>query len=187
MGNFVAEVTIFYDRASKIEVKASIFTMLFWNTDMSQFRGIEIRRLESSKGGMVEFFTAQASHETMLVQIPPNTIDDLFVHKTHTDQLLVVKGQFVLVTLLNKQYQYIPLSEDHSVVVRIPPGVLHGAINLSSEPCVLVNAVLRHKPPQQRDYVPHKRPFPYDLEAAEAALKNLEVTNRIKNYGATPV
>jgi dTDP-4-dehydrorhamnose 3,5-epimerase-like enzyme len=163
--------------------------MLFWNTDMSKtkFRGIEIRRLESIKGGMVEFFTAQASHETMLVQIPPNTIDDLFVHKTHTDQLLVVKGQFVLATLLDKQYEYIPLSENHSVVVTIPPGVLHGAINLSSEPCVLVNAVLRHKPPQPRDYIPHKRPFPYNLEAAQAALKNLEITNQVKNYGATPV
>lgn len=154
---------------------------------MSKYRGIEIRRLESSKGGMVDFFTAQASHETMLVQVPPNTVDDLFVHKTHTDQLLVVKGRFVIVTLLNKQYQYIPLSEDHPELVIIPPGVLHGAINLSSQPCVLVNAVLRHKPPQARDYIPHKRPFPYDLEAAEAALKNLEMTNQINNDGATPV
>lgn len=151
---------------------------------MGKFRGIEIRRLESSKGGMVEFFTAQASHETMLVQVPPNTIDDLFVHKTHTDQLLVVKGRFVIVTLLNKQYQYIPLSEDCPELVIIPPGVLHGAINLSSEPCVLVNAVLRHKPPQPRDYIPHKRPFSYDLKIAEVALKNLEMT-RIKSYGAT--
>lgn len=161
--------------------------MLFYNTVMSKYRGIEIRRLVSSKGGMVDFFTAQASHETMLVQVPPNTVDDLFVHKTHTDQLLVVKGRFVIVTLLNKQYQYIPLSEDHPELVIIPPGVLHGAINLSSQPCVLVNAVLRHKPPQARDYIPHKRPFPYDLEAAEAALKNLEMTNQIKNYGATRV
>lgn len=154
---------------------------------MSKFRGMELRRLESSKGGMVEFFTAQASDETMLVQIPPNTVDDLFVHKTHTDQLLVVKGRFIIVTLLNKQYQYIPLSEDHPVAMIIPPGVLHGAINLSSEPCVLVNAVLRHKPPQKRDYIPHKRPFPYDLEAAKAALRYLEVTNKIEIFGETPI
>ena len=46
---------------------------------------LEIRPLESIKGGMTHFFTPQASHETMLVQIPANTIDDLFVHKSQTD------------------------------------------------------------------------------------------------------
>ncbi|MGB3653863.1 MAG: dTDP-4-dehydrorhamnose 3,5-epimerase, partial [Rivularia sp. (in: cyanobacteria)] len=111
---------------------------------MSKARGIEIRYLESIKGGMTKFFTPQASNETMLVQIPPNTVEDLFVHKSQTDQLLVVKGRFVLVTLINKQYQYIPLSEKYPAVVTIPPGVLHGVINTTSESCVVVNAVLRH-------------------------------------------
>jgi len=143
---------------------------------MNKARGIEIRYLESIKGGMAQFFTPQASNETMLVQIAPNTIDDLFVHKSQTDQLLVVKGQFVLVTLINKEYQYIPLSEKYPAVVKIPPGVLHGAINISSEPCVIVNAVLRHREPQKLDYVTRGRPFPYDLAAAEAALTNLETT-----------
>lgn len=143
---------------------------------MNKARGIEIRYLESIKGGMAQFFTPQASNETMLVQIAPNTIDDLFVHKSQTDQLLVVKGQFVLVTLINKQYQYIPLSEKYPAVVKIPPGVLHGAINISSEPCVIVNAVLRHREPQKLDYVTRGRPFPYDLAAAEAALTNLVVS-----------
>jgi dTDP-4-dehydrorhamnose 3,5-epimerase-like enzyme len=143
---------------------------------MSQARGIEFRLLESVKGGMAEFYTPQSSNETMLVQIPSGTIDDLFVHKSQTDQLLVVKGQFVLVTLINGQYQYIPLSEYRPQVVIIPPGVLHGAINLDSEPCVLVNAVLRHKPPHDRDYIPKKRPFAYDLAAARGALRELEET-----------
>lgn len=141
-------------------------------------REIKIRQLESIKGGMVEFFTLQTSHETILAQIAPNTIDDLFVHKSQTDQLLVVKGQVVLVTLINKQYQYIPLSENHPVVVTIPPGVLHGAINLSSQPCLVVNAVLRHRPPQERDYVTCPKPFPYNLEAATLALKQLEATQK---------
>ncbi len=145
---------------------------------MKNVRSIEIRQLESIKGGMTQFFTPQASHETMLVQIPANTIDDLFVHKSQTDQLLVVKGQFVLVSLINKKYQYLALSEDYPAVVTIPPGVLHGAINLSSDPCVLVNAVLRHRPTQERDYITRARPFPYDLAAAEAALKQLEATQK---------
>nr|WP_210404592.1 cupin [Chroococcidiopsis sp. TS-821] len=137
---------------------------------MSSVRGVEIRLLSAVKGGMTEFYTPQSSHETMLVQIPPNTIDDLFVHKTQTDQLLVVKGSFVLVVLVNRRYQYIPLSDRKPTVVKIPPGVLHGAINLSPEPCVLVNAVLRHHPAADKDYQPHKPPFPYDIEAAKAVL-----------------
>ncbi len=143
---------------------------------MTNIRGIEIRYLESMKGGMTSFFTPQTSNETMLVQIPGNTVEDLFVHKSQTDQLLVAKGRFVLVTLINKQYQYTPLSEEYPAVVTIPPGVLHGAINLSSEPCVVVNAVIRHREPQELDYVVRKKPFPYDLKAAEAAWSNLEAT-----------
>lgn len=134
---------------------------------MNSVRGIEIYSLASTKGGTIEFYTPQSSHETMLVQVPPDTSDDLFVHKSQTDQLLVVKGCLVIVALINRQYQYIPLSEHKPVVVKIPPGVMHGAINLNSEPCVLVNAVLRHRSPQAGDYIPRKRPFPYDLELAK--------------------
>jgi uncharacterized RmlC-like cupin family protein len=141
---------------------------------MNKARGITIRHLESIKGGMAQFFTPQASNETMLVQVPPHAEDDLFVHKSQTDQLLVVKGEFVLVTLINKQYQYIPLSEKQPAVAIIPPGVLHGAINFSSEACVVVNAVLRHRPVQPLDYVTRGKPFPYDLEAAKSALDNLK-------------
>lgn len=138
---------------------------------MNSVRGVEIRPLASIKGGMTEFYTPQSSHETMLVQIPPNTIDDLFVHKAQTDQLLVVKGSFVLVVLVNRRYQYIPLSDHKPVVVKIPPGVMHGAINISTEPCVLVNAVLRHRPTIAKDYQPHQPPFPYDLDAARTILE----------------
>jgi len=141
---------------------------------MSLVREIEICPLASVKGGMAEFYTPQSSHETMLVQIPAGTIDDLFVHKSQTDQIFVVKGRLVLVTLINRRYQYTPLSEHRPVVVKIPPGVLHGAININPEPCVLVNAVLRHRPPQERDYIPQKRPFPYNIAVAQAVLAQYE-------------
>ncbi len=52
---------------------------------------------------MSQFYTPQSSHETILVQIPPNSVDDLFVHHFQTDQLLVVKGNFVLVVLQNRR------------------------------------------------------------------------------------
>ncbi|MGL4622153.1 cupin [Chroococcidiopsis sp.] len=141
---------------------------------MAAHRGIEIYPLASIQGGMAQFYTPQSSHETMLVQIPPHTIDDLFVHKSQTDQILVVRGRLALVTLENKQYRYTPLSDRLPQVVKIPPGVLHGAINLDSEPCTIVNAVLRHRPTQPRDYIPRPRPFPYNLAIAGAKLAEME-------------
>lgn len=137
---------------------------------MGLVRQVEVRQLDSIKSGMVEFYTPQASHETLLAQIPPHLIDALFVHHFQTDQLLVVRGSFVLVVLQNRQYEYIVLSEHHPRVVKIPPGVPHGAINLSDETCLIVNAVLRHGPADDRDYRPLRLPFPYDLAKAKALL-----------------
>jgi dTDP-4-dehydrorhamnose 3,5-epimerase-like enzyme len=131
---------------------------------------IEIRYLESIKGGMAEFYTPQASHETMLVQIPPGTIDELFVHHFQTDQILVVRGSFVLITLQNRRYQYIGLSEHRPAVVTIPPGIPHGAVNLTDEPCVLVNALLRHGPNHPKDYQPMQPLIAYDFAAIQAAV-----------------
>jgi uncharacterized RmlC-like cupin family protein len=107
------------------------------------------------------------------VQIAAGAIDDLFVHHFQTDQILVVRGSFVLVVLSDRQYKYIPLSESVPAVVTIPPNVPHAAINLSDIPCVMVNAVLRHGAAYPKDYQPRRHPFPYDLEAASQALKSL--------------
>lgn len=137
---------------------------------MALISQVEVRRLDSIKSGMVEFYTPQSSHETLLAQIPAGLIDDLFVHHFQTDQLLVVRGSFVLVVLQNRRYEYIPLSEDQPQVVTIPPGIPHGAINLSQDTCMLVNAVLRHGPAHDRDYRPLRKPFPYDIARAEALL-----------------
>ncbi len=140
---------------------------------MGLIQGVTLQTMQSIQGGMAEFYTPQSSDETILVKIPANTIDDLFVHKHQTDQLLVVKGSFVLVVLYDRSYQYIPLSEDLPQVVTIPRGVLHGSINLSNQDCLLVNAVLRHGEPSPRDYQPVARPFPYDIEKAKRSLQNI--------------
>ena len=141
---------------------------------MGLIQGVQIRALESIQGGMAEFYTPQSSNETMVVKIPANTVDDLFVHKHQTDQLLVVKGSFVLIILYDRQYQYIPLSAQFPQVVTIPPKILHGAINPTKEDCLLVNAVLRHGEPQEKDYQPVTKPFAYDIEKAKLGLQNLE-------------
>lgn len=138
---------------------------------MGAIAGISIKPLQSIQGGMAEFYTPQSSHETMLVKVPAQTIDDLFVHRHQTDQLLVVRGSFILVILYDRSYQYIPLSENQPQVVTIPSKILHGAINLSSEDCFLVNAVLLNGKPTAKDYQPVKKPFPYDLELARTKLE----------------
>lgn len=137
---------------------------------MGLVKRVEVRVLDSIKSGMVEFYTPQFSHETVLAQIPARLVDDLFVHHFQTDQLLVVRGSFVLVVLQNKQYDYIPLSERQPKVVTIPPGVPHGAINLSEEPCLVVNAVIRHGVAHERDYRPLRLPYPFDIAKAKALL-----------------
>lgn len=140
---------------------------------MGLIPGITLQKIESIQGGMSEFYTPQLSDETMVVKVTANSIDDLFVHKHQTDQLLVVKGSFVLVVLYDRRYQYIPLSEDLPQVVTIPRGVLHGSINFSDRDCLLVNAVLRHGEPNPRDYQPVFKPFPYDLDRARLSLQKL--------------
>ncbi len=140
---------------------------------MGLIQGVTLQTIKSIQGGMAEFYTPQSSDETMLVKIPAHTIDDLFVHKHQTDQLLVVKGSFVLVVLYDRSYQYIPLSEEIPQVVTIPRGVLHGSLNLSNQDCLLVNAVLRHGEPSERDYQPIARPFPYDIEKARQSLQHI--------------
>jgi dTDP-4-dehydrorhamnose 3,5-epimerase-like enzyme len=112
----------------------------------------------------------------MLVQLEAGVAEDLFVHHFQTDQLLVVRGAFVLVILQNRSYRYLYLSDRNPQVVMIPPGVPHGAVNLSKESCRLINAVIRHGPPYAKDYQPIKLPFPYDLKwvrtiMAQAAIE----------------
>lgn len=140
---------------------------------MGLIKGVNIKAIESIQGGMAEFYTPQSSDETMIVKLSANSEDDLFVHKQQTDQILVVKGSFVLIVLYNKQYQYIPLSEKQPQVATIPPGILHGAINFEDRDCLLVNAVLRHGEPHPKDYQPVAKPFPYDLQQARLSLKSL--------------
>jgi quercetin dioxygenase-like cupin family protein len=139
---------------------------------MTLIKTVSQKKLQSIQGGMSLFYTPQSSHETMLVEIPPQTIDDLFVHHFQTDQLLVVKGHFVLVVLQNRQYQYLHLTENNPQVITIPPGIPHGAINLTDNTCLLVNAVLRHGETHPKDYKPIKRPFIYDLNLVKKLMEN---------------
>ena len=138
---------------------------------MSKLSQITLHPLSSEKSGSSEFYELQRSDQTILVEVGARVIEDLFVHHFQTDQLLVVKGSLVIVTLQNRRYEYHALSEHNPTAIKIPPDIPHGAINLSSEPCVVVNSVLRHGPSHKRDYRPLKPPFPYDIAKAMQLLR----------------
>lgn len=144
---------------------------------MSLKQGISLRKLEAIQEGAAQFYTPQSSDQTMLVQVPRHSISDFFVHHFQTDQLLVVKGSFVLVALYNKQYHYYPLNEHEPEVITIPPGIPHSAINLSSKDCLMVNAVLRHGESNPLDYRPMKPPFPYNFEKLNKMLEMSEMVD----------
>ncbi len=130
---------------------------------MGLIQQVSVKSLTSIENGMTQFYTPQASHETMLVKIDAGVTESLFVHHFQTDQLLVVSGSIVLVVLQNRAYHYIHLQAQKPQVVTIPPGIPHSSVNLTEAPCLMINAVLRHGEPDPRDYRPIKPPFPYDM------------------------
>lgn len=132
-------------------------------------QGIEICPVDSLAAGFANQVKL-SSHETNIVHIAEGVIEDLFVHHYQTDQLLTIKGSAVLAILQNRRYQYILMSDCDPKIVRIPPGIPHGAINLSNETCVVINSVIRHGKPYPKDYQPIKLPFPYDLTIVKAMM-----------------
>lgn len=135
---------------------------------ITPFKGIEVCPVDVTS---VLEYRIPSSHETNLVYIAPDTVEELFVHRSHTDQLLVVRGKAILVILQNGCYEYILMSDRDLKVAKIPPGVPHGAINLTSEPCVAINSIIRHKVAHARDYQPVPLPMPYNLELARTLLE----------------
>ncbi len=141
-------------------------------TKMTCSKRIKIRKLDLMTVGMVSFYPLASSNQTILAHVSGNFIDDMFVHRYQTDQLLVVKGQILITTLHNREYQYTFLSEKEPTIITIPPGVLHGAINFSEEPCIIINAVLNHGQTHEKDYRPIKPPLPYDIDLAKKLFRD---------------
>ena len=70
--------------------------------------------------------------------------------------------------LQNARLERITLREDEPVMVRIPPGVPHGAINNGRQSATVVNAVIRHGPSDPLDF--RSRPVPASLLGQWGAL-----------------
>jgi len=142
---------------------------------------VEYIQLTQVKEDTIKFFTPVSSDETSLFEIPPQTADEnLFCHRFHTDQLLVVRGSTVLVFLENRRYDYILLTQHQMRFVKIPPGIPHALINFSSESCLVLNALIRHGPAHPKDYQPIKKPFPFDFERVNKLLKKSVINELVK-------
>ncbi|WP_016953770.1 hypothetical protein [Anabaena sp. PCC 7108] len=134
---------------------------------------VECIQLVQDKEDVIKFFTPLSSNETVLFEIPPQTADEaLFCHRFQTDQLVVVRGSMVLVFLQNRYYDYILSTQHQLLLIKIPPGIPHALINFSSEPCLVLNAIIRHGTPHPKDYQPIKKPFPFDFERVKKLLEN---------------
>ncbi len=131
-------------------------------------RRVEVIQLERSTTGRTRFCPAQPSDETLIAEVAPEQPCELFCHRHQTDQLIVLRGSLDLVVLQAGRLVGITLREDEPVLVRIPPGVPHGAINNGRHSASLVNAVLRHGPADPRDFQP--RPVPPALRRQWEAL-----------------
>ncbi len=128
---------------------------------MALTRRVELVPLERTSSGNALFSHAQPSDETLIADLAPHQPVSIFCHRRQTDQLILLRGSLELVVLEDGRLVRIPLREDEPLLVRIPPGVPHGAINSSRHYATVVNAVLRHGPPDPRDYRP--RPLPQSL------------------------
>ena len=135
---------------------------------MALSRSVEILPSPGAIAGLAFLREPLSSDETQIAEVATCTRAELFCHRHQTDQLMVLRGGLDLIVLQNKRLRRITLREDEPTWVRIPPGVPHGAINRGTAPAIVVNAVLRHRPSDQRDY--QSRPVPAALAAAWAQL-----------------
>jgi uncharacterized RmlC-like cupin family protein len=135
---------------------------------MALRRSVEILPSPGASAGLAFLREPLCSDETQIAEVATCSRAELFCHRHQTDQLMVLRGGLDLIVLQNRRLRRIILREDEPTWVRIPPGVPHGAINRGIAPAIVVNAVLRHRPSDQRDY--QSRPVPAALAAAWAQL-----------------
>jgi uncharacterized RmlC-like cupin family protein len=112
------------------------------------------------------------SQETTLITLPSGMIDDLYVHHHQTNQLFSVRGSAVIVVWQNNEYQYLLLTEYNPILVKIPPGVPHSYVNLTTKSCTILNSIVRYAPSTGADYRPVKQAQPCDLNAIRQLLLN---------------
>ena len=127
----------------------------------------------------ISYYPSLNCSETMVATYPPRTRENLYVHRNQTDYIQVVRGKLIWVILSEGKYEYIPLSEKDSFIVKVPPKIPHAGFNPYDETCVMVNAIVLHTPLKPIDYRPIAPPFPYDIEKALSSQVTIE---KVRSY-----
>jgi uncharacterized RmlC-like cupin family protein len=133
---------------------------------MTQPHDISIHPFRFKEIGKSSFSQFLLCDEFVFSVVEPGDSGKLFCHKTHVDNLIVVKGELVLITLFNREYRYTYMSEDVKEFVKIPPFIPHKAINFGREACTLANVIQRLRPEVPSDYRPIEIKLDYDFQKA---------------------
>lgn len=129
-----------------IQIHSAVFSMSKVSIDVLDY--------EYTSG--CKFYASYESTETFIVQVIPNNEFELFSHQNQTDQLILVNGSCNLIWIENEKFKSYTLHSNSPLVVTIPPNIWHGTLNHTTKPCTIVNALIRHAPPAENDYVPKK-------------------------------
>ncbi|MEL7509754.1 MAG: dTDP-4-dehydrorhamnose 3,5-epimerase [Cyanobacteria bacterium J06554_1] len=135
---------------------------------MSQIDQVTIHSLPLKNSDRFQLCELPQNANTILLEVGARVVGDLCVHHYQTNQILAVTGSLVVVTLQDKQYDYIFLGTHNSNVLTIPSGIPYGFINLGSTPCWAINDAIYHGPEHKMSlhesgYCSLKLPFPYDI------------------------
>ena len=135
---------------------------------MSQIDQVTIHSLPLKNSDRFQLCELPQSDNTILLEVGAGVVGDLCIHHYQTYRILAATGSLVVVTLQDKQYDYIFLGAHNSNVLTIPPGIPYGFINLGSTPCWAINDVIYHGPEHkmplhESGYRSLMPPFPYDI------------------------
>lgn len=112
--------------------------------------------------------------QTYLTVVYPGVVKGWHYHKKQTDHLCAVKGMAKVVLYddrmespSNGEVHELFIGERNPVLVRIPPGVLHGMKGVGNEPAYIVNTpseMYDYDDPDEFRVDPHDNEIPYSWE-----------------------
>lgn len=142
--------------------------------------GVEIkplRRIADERGFLMEILREddpffERFGQVYLTVVYPGVVKGWHYHKIQTDHFCVVKGM-VKVALYDRregsktfgEVQEVFLGDMSPILLRIPPGVLHGMKGIGVEPGYLVNTPshkYEYTDPDEYRVDPHQNDIPYD-------------------------
>ena len=135
-----------------------------------------LRVIPDERGYLMEIMRAddpffEKYGQTYLTVVYPDIVKGWHYHKKQTDHLCAVKGM-VKVALYDDrkdsptrgEVDELFMGEKNAILLRIPPGVLHGMKGIGDEPAYVLNnpsEMYNHDDPDEFRVDPHDNDIPY--------------------------